>query len=812
MSEFKQGKILPVDISDEISKSYLTYAMTVIVGRALPDVRDGLKPAHRRILYAMSQMGLAPNKSYQKSARTVGEVLGKYHPHGDIVVYDTMVRMAQDFNIRYPLVDGHGNFGSIDGDSAAAMRYTEARLEHITLELLRDLDKETVDFKPNFDEQLKEPVVLPARYPNLLVNGSSGIAVGMATNIPPHNLGEVIDGCVALIDNPDLTIEELIEVIPGPDFPTGGFIMGRDEIHKAYRTGRGVLKVRAKTRIEQMRNGKSRIVVTELPYNVNKARMIEKIAHIVRDKKVEGITDLRDESDRDGIRVVIELRRDVDPNVVLNRLYKNSQLQESFGIIMLALINNEPKVMNLKKMLGHYVDHQKEVVRRRTKYLLKKAEDRAHILEGYRIALDNIDEVIKLIKASKTVEVAKNGLITNFGLSEIQAKAILEMRLQRLTGLERDKIEEEYKSLLKEIARLQSILNNELLLLQIIKDELLAVRDKFADDRRTEIIAAEGEIDVIDLIADEDVVVTITHKGYIKRQSLSEYSSQRRGGRGRTGFKSKDKDFVEQLFISTTHHQLLVFSNRGIMYRVPIYQIPESGRHSRGVLIQNITALKRGEKIMATMPIKSFDDYKYLLTSTRKGFVKRTLCTEYESMRLGGLIAVNLQDDDELIGVKLTNGENDILIGTYHGKVIRFPESQIRPMGRATRGVSGIMLSGDDAVVEMDVITANSAVLSVTANGYGKRTDSSEFRQQNRYGKGVILMKTNEITGHVVGFKVIEDGNDVMMITESGIIIRVAVDEIPSYGRNTRGVRLQNLETDDKIVAIARIAINESKK
>ena len=809
MSEFKHGKILPVDISDEIKKSYLTYAMTVIAGRALPDVRDGLKPAHRRILFAMHEMGLTPAKSYQKSARTVGEVLGKYHPHGDTVVYDTMVRMAQEFNIRYPLIDGHGNFGSIDGDSPAAMRYTEARMEAIALELLRDIDKETVDFKPNFDDQLEEPVVLPSRYPNLLVNGSSGIAVGMATNIPPHNMREIINGCVALIENPEMDIKELITHIPGPDFPTGGYIMGREEIVRAYKTGRGIVKIRAKTRIEHMRNNKTRIVVTEMAYNVNKSRMIEKIAELARDKKIDGITDLRDESDRDGIRVVIELRRDVDPNVVLNRLYKNSQLQESFGIIMLALVNGEPKVLNLKQMLAHYIEHQKNVVRRRTKFLLNKAEDRAHILEGYRIALDHIDEVIKVIRGSDNDESARNALMERFGLSDVQSRAILDMRLRRLTGLERDKVEEEYRVLLQEIARLKSILDNERLLLEIIKSEMIEIRDKFGDNRRTEIMTAEGDLDVIDLIAEEDVVITITHQGYIKRQSLSEYSSQKRGGRGKVGVKYSDNDFVEQLFISTTHNQLLVFTNKGIMYRIPIYQIPVTGRRSRGVLIQNITSLKRGERIMATMPIKSFDEYTYLMTATRDGYIKRTLCSEYESMRIGGLIALNLMDDDELIGVKLTNGESDILIGTQEGKVIRFDEDQVRPMGRATRGVNSIKLEGDDKVVEMGVITAGSMVLSVTAKGYGKRTDVSEFRSQNRYGKGVILMKTNEQTGPVVGFKIIEEGNDMMMITESGIIIRVKVDDIPRYGRNTRGVKLQNLSPDDSIMVIARIALDE---
>jgi DNA gyrase subunit A len=787
----------------------MTYAMTVIVGRALPDVRDGLKPAHRRILYAMHQMGLTPNKPFVKSARTVGEVLGKYHPHGDTVVYSTMVRMAQEFNMRYPLIDGHGNFGSVDGDSAAAMRYTESRMEALALKLLEDLDKNTVDFRPNFDEELEEPIVLPARYPNLLVNGSSGIAVGMATNIPPHNLGEVIDGCIACLENPEITAEELMVHIPGPDFPTGGYIMGKDDIKQAYKTGRGVITTRAKTHVESMRNGKARIVVTELPYNVNKSTMIEKIASLVRDKKVDGITDLRDESDRDGIRVVIELRKDVEPNVLLNQLYKNSHLQQSFGIILLALHNNEPIVMTLKEMIEHYLDHQKEVVRRRTEYLLDKANARAHILEGYRIALDNIDEIIKLIRASETTDEAKQGLMDRFSLSEIQAKAILDMRLQRLTGLERDKVEEEYRELLKEIARLESILSNENLLKQIIKDEMLEIKDKFDDGRRTDILLQEGNLDTIDLIAEEDVVITITHQGYIKRQALGEYTSQRRGGRGKTGVKSTESDFVEQLFITTTHQNLLIFTNAGIMYTIPVFKIPVTGKRSRGVLIQNITAIKRDEQIRATMPIKEFEEDTYLLTCTKNGYIKRTECTEYNSMRMGGLIALNLEDDDELISVKITDGSNDVIVATKNGKAIRFNEDQVRPMGRATRGVNAIKLDDDDFVTDMEIAIPGATVLSVTEKGYGKRTDIEEFRSQNRYGKGVIMMRTTKETGNLVGFMIIDDGNDVMMVTEKGIIIRICVDEIPKYGRNTRGVKIQNLESGDSIRGIAKITFDE---
>lgn len=809
MAEHKHGTIIPVDITDEIQKSYMTYAMTVIVGRALPDVRDGLKPAHRRILYAMNEMGLTPNKPFVKSARTVGEVLGKYHPHGDAVIYSTMVRMAQDFSMRYPLVDGHGNFGSVDGDSAAAMRYTESRMEPLTLKLLEDLDKDTVDFRPNFDEELEEPIVLPSRYPNLLVNGSSGIAVGMATNIPPHNLGEIIDGCVAYLDDPDVTIDELMEIIPGPDFPTGGYIMGKDEIKRAYRTGRGVITTRAKTHVESMSNNKSRIVVSELPYNVNKSTMIEKIADLVRDKKIDGITDLRDESDRDGIRVVLELRRDIEPSVLLNQLYKNTHLQQSFGIIMLALHKNEPLVMNLKEMIGYYIDHQKEVVRRRTKFLLDKANARAHILEGYRIALDNIDAMIKLIRASETTEEAREGLMEKFSLSEIQAKAILDMRLQRLTGLERDKVEDEYRELLKEIAVLESILNSVSLLKKIIKDEMLEIKDKFNDDRRTNILLEEGNLDTIDLIAEEDVVITITHQGYIKRQALGEYTSQRRGGRGKSGVRSTETDFVEQLFISTTHQTLLIFTNAGIMYSIPIFKIPVTGKRSRGVLIQNITAIKQDEQITATMPIKEFDKNEYLLTCTKNGYIKRTECTEYSSMRMGGLIALNLEEGDELISVKITDGDNDIIVATEKGKAIRFSEDQVRPMGRATRGVNAIMLEDGDTVNDMQIAIPGATVLSVTEKGFGKRTDIDEFRTQNRYGKGVIMIRTTKETGNLVGFKIIDDGNDVMMITEKGIIIRMSVDEIPKYGRNTRGVKIQNLEEGDLIRGIARISSDE---
>lgn len=809
MAEFKHGTILPVDITDEIQKSYLSYAMAVIVGRALPDVRDGLKPAHRRILFAMYKMGLTPDKPYAKSARTVGEVLGKYHPHGDTVVYGTMVRMAQDFSMRYPLIDGHGNFGSIDGDSAAAMRYTESRMTPLSLKLLEDIDKNTVDFQPNFDDELEEPVVLPSRYPNLLVNGSSGIAVGMATNIPPHNLGEIINGCVAYIDNPEITVKELMKHVPGPDFPTGGFIMGKDQIKQAYETGRGVITLRSKTHMEAMTSGKSRIVVTELPYNVNKATLIERIAQLVREKKVDGITDLRDESDREGIRVVIELRRDVDANVVLNQLFKNSQLQQSFGIILLALYNNQPIVMNLKDMIAYYIGHQKDVVTRRTQFLLDKANARAHILEGYRIALDNIDAIIKLIRASETVDEARDGLMKNFDLTEIQAKAILDMRLQRLTGLERDKIEEEYRELLKEISRLEAILGSESLLMQVIKEEIKEIGEKYGDKRRTTILASDGNLETIDLIAEEDVVVTITHQGYIKRQPLVEYSSQRRGGRGKAGVRQTDTDFVEQIFICNTHQDLLIFTDAGIMYVLPVFKVPEAGKRSRGVLIHNITSISRKEEIRATIPAKEDSEDLYMVTVTKKGYIKKTRSSEYANMRSTGLIALKLEEDDELISVGISDGKADILLGTSGGKAIRFNEDQVRPMGRATRGVSAVKLDDGESVIGMEIVDAEATVLSITSNGYGKRTLTSEFKAQNRNGKGVIMMRMTKETGDLVGFRIVDDGSDIMMITENGIIIRVSVDEIPKYGRNTRGVRVQKLEEGDSIKAIASFILDE---
>jgi DNA gyrase subunit A len=808
--EFDHGKIQPVDIEEEMKRSYLTYAMTVIVGRALPDVRDGLKPAHRRILYAMGELGFTPDKSYKKSARIVGEVLGKFHPHGDTVVYDTMVRMEQDFVSRYPLIDGHGNFGSIDGDSPAAMRYTEARLAPLAMEMLADIDKETVDFGLNFDETLKEPLVLPSRFPNLLANGSSGIAVGMATNIPPHNLGEVIDGAIALIDNPELSVDELMTYIKGPDFPTGAYIMGRDGIRSAYRTGRGSIKIRAKARIEQMNNGRHRIVVSEIPYQVNKAKLIERIAELaVKEKKIEGISDLRDESDRDElVRIVIELRRDANPNIVLNQLYKHSQLQTTFGTIMLALVDGQPRVLSLKQMLHYYILHQKDVVTRRTRYELGKAEDRAHILEGYRIALDNIDAVISLIRASRTTEEARNGLMANFGLSEKQAQAILDMRLQRLTGLERQRIEDEYAELQKLIAHLREVLANEQLLYGIIKDEMLAIRKKYADPRRTEIMASVDELETEDLIADEDVVITLTHHGYVKRLPVDTYKSQRRGGRGITAMGTKADDFVEHLFITSTHKFILFFTNFGLAYRIKVYEIPEASRQAKGTAIVNLLPLQPGEKITAVIPIKEFLGDQWLLFATRNGLVKKTYLKDYNSVKSHGLIAINLREGDELIGVKLVERNDEIIMSTGRGMSIRFSSQDVRPMGRASIGVKGIELV-DDYVIDMDVVRDNADLLVVTEHGYGKRTPLSEYRAQKRGGKGVQTIRPSRRNGKVVGIKVVRADDEVMLITAEGIIIRTEVRGISEMGRATQGVTLIKPQEGDSVVALARVAVKE---
>jgi len=803
--EYTHGKIIPVNIEEEMKKSYLDYAMSVIVGRALPDVRDGLKPVHRRILYAMHELGISPDKPHKKSARVVGEVLGKYHPHGDAAVYDTIVRLAQDFAIRYPLIDGHGNFGSVDGDSAAAMRYTEVRLSKIATELLADIDKETIDFSPNFDESLEEPQVLPARFPNLLVNGSAGIAVGMATNIPPHNLGEVIDGLVLLIDNPEATIKELMMVIKGPDFPTGGLILGRDGIRSAYETGRGTLKIRAKTQIERLKNGKSQIIVTEIPYQVNKARMIERIANLVREKKLDGITDLRDESDRNGIRIVIEMRRDVDPKIILNRLYKHTQMQDSFGIIMLALVDGAPMVLNLKEMLTHYLEHQKEIVIRRTRYELKKAEARAHILEGLRIALDHLDAVISLIRGSRTVDEARSGLMEQFGLTREQAQAILDMRLQKLTGLEREKIEEEYRELIARIEYLRSILASEALVYQIVRKELLEIKEKYADPRRTKITSAQGEMEIEDLIPQEDVVITITHAGYIKRMPVSSYRSQNRGGRGIVGLNPREEDFVEHLFITTTHHHILFFTNRGRVYRLRVYEVPEGSRQARGLAVVNLIDLTPGEKITAVIPVQDFDKDGYLIMATQQGIVKKTDLSEFENIRRNGLIAITLNEGDDLIDVRFTRGGQEVILGTRLGKAIRFSEDDVRSMGRTARGVKGIDLDKDDVVIGMERVQPDSDLLVVTNKGFGKRTSIDEYPVQRRAGKGVKNIHLTARTGEVVGIKIVKPGNELMLVSAQGVMIRLKVDDISQQSRYAQGVTLMRTDEGDDVVAVARI-------
>jgi len=803
MAEEKFSQIVDRDINVEMRESFMDYAMSIIVSRALPDVRDGLKPVHRRILYAMSELGMYPDKPFKKSARIVGEVIGKYHPHGDSAVYETMVRMAQDFSMRYMLVEGHGNFGSIDGDFAAAMRYTEARLSKIAMEMLRDINKETIDFMPNYDGEEHEPVVLPARYPNLLVNGVSGIAVGMATNIPPHNLGEVIDGVQAIIENPDIDSLELMEYIKGPDFPTAGFIVGRSGIRQAYTTGRGSITMRAKTTIEE-NNNKARIIVDELPYQVNKARLVEKIAELVREKRIDGITDLRDESDRNGMRVVIELRRDVNPNVVLNNLYKHTSLQSTFGINMLAIVNNEPKILTLREVLHHYLQHQVDVIRRRTEFELKKAEARAHILEGLRIALDHLDEVIALIRSSQTAEIARNGLIERFGLSEEQAQAILDMRLQRLTGLEREKIEAEYQELLQKIAEYREILASEALVLQIISDELQEIRERYSDDRRTAIIVGEESILDEDLIPQEEVVITITHTGYIKRLPVTTYRSQKRGGRGVVGMDTKDNDFVEHLFVTNTHHYLMFFTDRGKAYRLKAYEIPELGRTARGTPIINLIQIEQGETVNAVIPVENFDEDKYLFFATRQGIVKKTPLEDYVNIRKGGLIAVNLREDDTLIDVRLTDGEQELIMGTAKGMSIRFPESDVRSMGRAATGVKGITLDEDDQLIGMDVIVPDQDILIVTTKGYGKRTPVSDYRIQSRGGKGIKTINIKDKNGPVVGLKVVKDDEDLMIITSSGTLIRMSMEGISTMGRYAQGVKLINIRDEDSVATVCR--------
>lgn len=808
-------QIHDVDLKKEMEKSYIDYAMSVIAARALPDVRDGLKPVQRRVLFSMIELNNGPDKPHRKCARIVGDTMGKYHPHGDSSIYGALVNMAQDWSTRYPLVDGHGNFGSVDGDGAAAMRYTEARLSKISMEMLADINKDTVDFMPNFDETEKEPVVLPSRFPNLLVNGTTGIAVGMATNIPPHNLREVIGAVVKIIDNQILEdrgtdIEELLEIVKGPDFPTGGTILGTGGINEAYRTGRGKIRVRAVTDIEPMQNGKNRIVVTELPYMVNKARLIEKIAELVRDKKIDGITDLRDESDRQGMRVCIELRRDVNPNVVLNLLYKHTQLQDTFGVIMLALVNNEPKVLNLCEMLNYYLIHQKDVVTRRTKYELNKARERAHILEGLLIALDHIDEVISIIRSSRTTQEAKERLIERFGLTEVQSQAIVDMRLRALTGLEREKIEGEYKDLMEKIAELEAILADEKKLLGVIKEEILIISQKYGDDRRTSIGFDEYDISMEDLIPVTNTVVTMTKLGYIKRMSVDNFRSQHRGGKGIKGMETIDEDYIEDLFMTTSHHFLMFFTNMGKVYRMKCYEIPEAGRTARGTAIINLLQLQPGEKITAVIPIKEYKQGEYLFMATRNGIVKKTPIIEYSNVRKTGLAAINLRDDDELIEVKRTNNKKDIILVTMYGQCIRFHETDVRSTGRVSMGVIGMNLADGDKVVGMQLNTQGDALMIVSEKGLGKCTLMSEFSPQNRGGKGVKCYKITDKTGNIVGVKAVNQENELMMITTEGIIIRIPVDGTALLGRVTSGVKLINLDEGVTVASIAKVREDKS--
>ena len=810
--ERQDGKIIERDINAEMKTAYIDYAMSVIVSRALPDVRDGLKPVHRRILYSMHEDGITSDKPYRKCANTVGSVLGRYHPHGDSSVYDAMVRMAQDFSMRYMLIDGHGNFGSIDGDGAAAMRYTEARMSKIAEQMLVDIEKNTVDFMPNYDDRLQEPTVLPSKIPTLLINGSSGIAVGMATNIPPHNLTEVINGIVALIDNKELTDEELMAYIKGPDFPTGAMILGREGIKEAYTTGRGKITVRAETEIEEMSGNRQRIIVSSLPYQVNKAKLIETIANLAKDKKVEGISDIRDESDRkDKVRVVIELKRDARPQVVLNQLFKHTQMQDTFGIIMLALVNGEPKILTLRQCLDEYIKHRKDVILRRTKFDLDKAEARAHILEGLRIAIDNIDEIIQIIRSA--YDDAKEKLMARFGLSDIQAQAILDMQLKRLSGLQREKLEEEYNELMKLIAYLKEILASETLVYDIIKDELLEIKDKYGDERLTKIVAAEGEIDVEDLIKEEQTVVALTRFGYIKRMSLDTYKSQRRGGKGITGMATREEDCVKELFTASTHDTILFFSNFGKVYGLRGYEVPEAGRTARGTAIVNLLNLDAGEKVSSVIPIQNFADGKYLLMATRNGLIKKTPFKEYETNRRTGLIGITLKEGDELIDVRLTDGEDNVVLVTKKGLSITFDEKDVRPVGRAAQGVIGIKLDDGDCVIGMEPIitgNTNATLLAITENGFGKRTELEEYRVQNRGGRGVITYKITPKTGDIVGIKIVGGEEDVMLITDTGTIIRLKVEEISVLGRATQGVTLMRTN-DGKVVSIETINPDDEK-
>ena len=811
MEERQDGNIIKRDIDEEMRTAYIDYAMSVIVSRALPDVRDGLKPVHRRILYAMHEDGITSDKPYRKCANTVGSVLGRYHPHGDASVYDAMVRMAQDFSMRYMLIDGHGNFGSIDGDGAAAMRYTEARMSKIAEQMLVDIEKNTVDFMPNYDDRLQEPTVLPSKIPTLLINGSSGIAVGMATNIPPHNLTEVINGIIKIIDEDNVTDEELLSIIKGPDFPTEGIIIGREGIKEAYLTGRGKITVRAEAEIEETSNNRQRIIVNSLPYQVNKAKLVENIASLVREKRLEGISDLRDESDRiDRVRIVIELKRDANAQVVLNQLYKNTQMQDTFGIIMLALVNGEPKILTLRQCLDYYIDHRKTVILRRTQFDLDKALARAHILEGLKIALDNIDEVINIIRNS--YDDAKERLMKRFGLSDIQAQAILDMRLKTLSGLQREKIDEEYNELMKLIEYYREVLSSERLVFDIIKKELTEIKEKYGDERKTKIAAAEGEIDVEDLIKEEQSVITLTHFGYIKRMPVDTYKSQKRGGKGITGIATREEDFVKQIFTASTHDIILFFSNKGKLYRLKGYEVPEAGRTAKGTAIVNLLSLDPGEKISAVIPINNFSEGKYLLMGTKNGLIKKTALTEYNSARKTGLLAITLKDDDELIDVRLTDGEDNVVMVTKKGMSITFDEKDVRPVGRTAQGVIGIRLDEDDSVIGMESIISNikGTLLSITENGFGKRTELEEYRVQNRGGRGVITYKVTPKTGDIVGIRIATDEEDVMLITDNGTIIRLNVKDISILGRATQGVTLMRTN-EGKVVSIEKISLEESE-
>ena len=798
---YQGERLVPLDIEHELKNSFISYAMAVIVSRALPDVRDGLKPVHRRILYSMTELGMTPDKPFRKSARIVGDVLGKYHPHGDTAVYDAMVRLAQDFSMRYPLVEGQGNFGSVDGDSPAAMRYTEARLSKMAADLTADLDKQTVDFYPNFDETLMQPEVLPSRFPNLLVNGSGGIAVGMATNIPPHNMGEVIDGVVYMLDHPDCTVGELMDIVKGPDFPTAGLIMGMNGIKSAYLTGKGRIIMRARTEIEPINANRSRIVVTEIPYQVNKARLVEKIAELVHDKRVEGISDLRDESDRRGMRIVIELKKDVNPQIVLNTLFKHTQMQETFGVNMLALVGGVPRVLNLQQMLYYYIEHQKDVIVRRTRYDLGKAEARAHILEGLLVALDHIDEVVNLIRTSKTGAEAKEGLMTRFGLSEKQAQAILDMRLQRLVGLERQRLHDEYVELEKTIAHLREVLGSEELVRGIIREEILAIRAKYADPRRTEIVPIANEIELADLIQEENMAVTLTHFGYVKRVTADTYRAQKRGGKGITGMTTREEDYAEHIFVTSTHTDLMFFTSRGRVFRKTCYEIPEAGRTAKGTAIVNLLQLDGGEKVTTVIPVKE-GARGMLVMATRSGIIKKTELSEFENIRASGLIAVTLRGDDELIGVALTDGTRELLLGTRGGMSIRFHESDVRAMGRSAMGVKAMELDEGDEIVSMSVVDEGCQVLTISENGYGKRTEVDEYRIQSRGGKGIKAMQLTDKTGRLAALMLVHEDEDVMMISDDGTIIRTAVADISTQSRSTQGVRVMRLMEGSRVVAV----------